>query len=75
MTIRTEGVTHLHLAVRNLDQSLRFYQGDQSFRFYQGVFGMEEIFREGEGMIFLRTPGAADTVMGSQRRRTSRRTS
>ena len=23
---------------------------------------MEELFREGEGMIFLRTPGAADTV-------------
>jgi catechol 2,3-dioxygenase-like lactoylglutathione lyase family enzyme len=53
VTIRTEGLTHIHLAVRDLDQSLRFYRG---------VFGMEEIFREGEGMIFLRTPGAADTV-------------
>ena len=53
MPIRTEGLTHLHLAVRDLDQSLRFYLG---------VFGMEELFREGEGMVFLRTPGAADTV-------------
>jgi catechol 2,3-dioxygenase-like lactoylglutathione lyase family enzyme len=53
VTIRTEGLTHLHLAVRDLDQSLRFYQG---------VFGMEELFREDEGMVFLRTPGAADTV-------------
>ena len=53
VTIRTEGLTHLHLAVRDLDQSLRFYQG---------VFGMQELFREGEGMVFLRTPGAADTV-------------
>ena len=53
VTIRTEGLTHLHLAVRDLDQSLRFYLG---------VFGMEELFREGEGMVFLRTPGAADTV-------------
>jgi catechol-2,3-dioxygenase len=53
VTIRTEGLTHLHLAVRELDQSLRFYQS---------VFGMEELFREGEGTIFLRTPGAADTV-------------
>jgi catechol 2,3-dioxygenase-like lactoylglutathione lyase family enzyme len=53
VTIRTEGLTHLHLAVRDLDQSLRFYQG---------VFGMQELFREGEEMVFLRTPGAADTV-------------
>jgi len=53
VTIRTEGLTHLHLAVRDLDQSLRFYQG---------VFGMEELFREGEAKVFLRTPGAADTV-------------
>ena len=53
VTIRTEGLTHLHLAVRDLDQSLRFYQS---------VFGMEELFREGEAMVFLRTPGAADTV-------------
>jgi catechol 2,3-dioxygenase-like lactoylglutathione lyase family enzyme len=51
--IRTEGLTYLHLAVRDLDQSLRFYQG---------VFGMKELFREDEGMVFLRTPGATDTV-------------
>lgn len=53
MTIRTEGLTHIHLVVRDLDRSLRFYRG---------VFGMEELPREDEEMVFLRTPGASDTV-------------
>jgi catechol 2,3-dioxygenase-like lactoylglutathione lyase family enzyme len=53
VAIRTEGLTHIHLVVRDLDRSLRFYRG---------VFGMEELFREGEGMVFLRTPGASDTI-------------
>lgn len=51
--IRTAGLTHLHLVVRDLGRSLRFYQG---------VFGMEERFRSGEKMVFLTTPGSADLV-------------
>jgi len=51
--IRTEGLTHIHLVVRDLERS---------FRFYQEAFGMQELFREGSTMVFMRTPGAADTV-------------
>jgi catechol 2,3-dioxygenase-like lactoylglutathione lyase family enzyme len=51
--IETEGLTHIHLVVRDLERSARFYRD---------VFGMEELFREGSSMVFLRTPGAADTI-------------
>jgi catechol 2,3-dioxygenase-like lactoylglutathione lyase family enzyme len=51
--IKTRGLTHIHLVVRNLDLSLRFYQG---------VFGMEERFRAGPKMVFLNTPGSEDMV-------------
>ena len=51
--IRTQGLTHIHLVVRDLERSLRFYQG---------VFGMEERFRDGPKMVFLNTPGSGDLV-------------
>ncbi|HEV8564829.1 MAG TPA: VOC family protein [Actinomycetota bacterium] len=51
--IKTEGLTHIHLIVRDLSQSTNFYQR---------VFGMEEMFREGPHLIFLRTPGSRDTI-------------
>jgi catechol 2,3-dioxygenase-like lactoylglutathione lyase family enzyme len=51
--IRTQGLTHIHLVVRDLERSLRFYQG---------VFGMEERFRDGPKMVFLNTPGSADLI-------------
>ena len=51
--IRTQGLTHIHLVVRDLERSLRFYQG---------VFGMEERFRSGPRMVFLNTPGTSDLV-------------
>ena len=51
--IETEGLTHIHLVVRDLERSLRFYQG---------VFGMQERFRAGPKMVFLNTPGSRDTV-------------
>jgi catechol 2,3-dioxygenase-like lactoylglutathione lyase family enzyme len=35
--IRTQGLTHIHLMVRDLDRALTFYQR---------VFGLEERFRE-----------------------------
>ncbi len=50
--VETEGLTHINLAVRDLDRSLAFYRD---------VFGMQELFRDGE-MVFLRTPGANDTI-------------
>jgi catechol 2,3-dioxygenase-like lactoylglutathione lyase family enzyme len=51
--IRTQGLTHIHLVVRDLERSLRFYQG---------VFGMEELFRDGPKMVFLNTPGSQDLI-------------
>jgi catechol 2,3-dioxygenase-like lactoylglutathione lyase family enzyme len=53
MVIETEGLTHIHLAVSDLDRSLRFYSE---------VFGMEEQFRDGPSMVFLGTPGATDSI-------------
>lgn len=50
--IETEGLTHIHLRVSDLDRSLRFYQE---------VFGMREKFRDGD-LVFLNTPGSADTI-------------
>ena len=51
--IRTRGLTHIHLVVRDLERSLRFYQR---------VFGMEERFRSGSKMVFLNTPGSQDLI-------------
>lgn len=51
--IKTDGITHLHLAVTDMQRSLAFYGN---------VFGMEELFREGPDLIFLRTPGGNDTL-------------
>ena len=51
--IETHGLTHIHLAVQDLRRSAAFYKD---------VFGMEEMPRGEEGMVFLRTPGAADTI-------------
>ena len=51
--IKTEGLTHIHLMVRTLERSLRFYQD---------VFGMKELFRDGPAMVFLNTPGSRDSI-------------
>lgn len=51
--IRTQGLTHIHLVVRDLERSLRFYKT---------VFGMEERFRDGPKMVFLNTPGSQDLI-------------
>lgn len=47
----THGLTHLQIAVRDLETSNRFYRD---------VFGMRERFRVGTDMIMLETPGAHD---------------
>jgi catechol 2,3-dioxygenase-like lactoylglutathione lyase family enzyme len=51
--IRTQGLTHIHLVVRDLERSLRFYET---------VFGMQERFRDGPKMVFLNTPGSSDLI-------------
>ena len=51
--IKTTGMNHIHLIVRDLDKSLAFYQG---------VFGMTEQFRDGTNMVFLNTPGCQDLI-------------
>jgi len=51
--IETEGLTHINLVVSDLERSLRFYGS---------VFGMQEMFRDGPNMVFLRTPGSRDTI-------------
>jgi catechol 2,3-dioxygenase-like lactoylglutathione lyase family enzyme len=55
--VRTEGLTHIHLLVSDLSRSLAFYQQ---------VFGLEEMFREGPNLVFLRTPGRRDTITLNQ---------
>lgn len=55
--IKTQGLTHIHLVVRDLKRSLRFYEN---------VFGLEERFRDGPGMVFLNTPGSADLITLSE---------
>ena len=51
--IKTRGLYHLHLVVRDLDRSLAFYRD---------VFGLEERFRDGPKMAFVQTPGAEDLI-------------
>ena len=51
--IRTQGLTHIHLTVSDLQTSLKFYRD---------VFGMQERFWDGPTMVFLNTPGSKDTI-------------
>ncbi|MGH9887942.1 MAG: VOC family protein [bacterium] len=51
--VKTRGLYHLHLIVRDLDRSLAFYRD---------VFGLEEQFRDGPKMVFLQTPGGSDLI-------------
>ncbi len=51
--IKTLGLTHLHLVVKDLKRSLEFYQN---------VFGLEVKFWAGDGLVFLNTPGSNDMI-------------
>ena len=51
--IKTQGLTHIQLAVADLKWSIEFYTN---------VFGMEVRFWDGPSMVFLNTPGSADTI-------------
>lgn len=51
--IKTYGLTHLALAVRDVERS---------FRFYQHVFGAVEVYRS-DGFIQAQTPGSRDVLV------------
>jgi catechol 2,3-dioxygenase-like lactoylglutathione lyase family enzyme len=51
--IKTLGLTHIHLVVKDLKRSLDFYEK---------VFGMEVKFWAGDGLVFLNTPGSKDLI-------------
>ena len=51
--IRTFGLTHIALAVRDVARSSRFYQD---------VFGAVEVYRQ-DGFAQLQTPGARDVLV------------
>ena len=51
--IKTHGLTHIALAVRDVQRSLRFYSQ---------VFGVVEVFRE-DGFIQAQTPGSRDVIV------------
>ena len=51
--VRTFGLTHIALAVRDLERSSRFYQT---------VFGAIEVYRDG-GFAQLQTPGSRDVLV------------
>jgi catechol 2,3-dioxygenase-like lactoylglutathione lyase family enzyme len=51
--VKTHGLTHIALAVRDPERSLRFYQQ---------VLGVVEVFRE-PGFIQAQTPGSRDVLV------------
>jgi catechol 2,3-dioxygenase-like lactoylglutathione lyase family enzyme len=51
--IRSSGLNHINLNVSDIQRSLRFYQQ---------AFGLEVRFWEGQGMVFLGSPGARDLI-------------
>lgn len=51
--IKTCGLTHIHLMVKDIQRSLEFYQR---------VFGMGVKFWAGAGLVFLNTPGSSDLI-------------
>jgi catechol 2,3-dioxygenase-like lactoylglutathione lyase family enzyme len=56
--IKTYGLTHLALTVRDVERS---------FRFYQQVFGAVEVYR-GEGFIQAQTPGSRDVLVFEEKK-------
>jgi catechol 2,3-dioxygenase-like lactoylglutathione lyase family enzyme len=51
--ISTYGMTHLALAVCDLDRS---------FKFYQTLLGVQEVYRN-EGFLQVQTPGSRDVIV------------
>jgi catechol 2,3-dioxygenase-like lactoylglutathione lyase family enzyme len=61
--IRTWGLTHIALAVRDVERAARFYHD---------VFGVVEIYRDG-GFVQLQTPGTRDVIVLEQQPETAGR--
>lgn len=51
--IRSRGLNHINLSVRDLSRSLKFYQA---------AFGLEVRFREGDDMVFIGADGGHDLI-------------
>ena len=49
--IQTFGLSHIQIAVRDLEKSVRFYQE---------IFGMKELFMIGTNCMMLQTPGSQE---------------
>ena len=49
--LKTFGLSHIQLTVKNLERSIRFYQQ---------LLGMEELFRIGSNAVMLQTPGSKE---------------
>ena len=56
--VKTYGLTHLALAVRDVERA---------FAFYQKVFGMVAVYRQ-EGFLQAQTPGARDVLVFERKR-------
>lgn len=56
--IRSHGLNHIQLNVRNLARSVAFYQK---------AFGLKVKFRIGRSMVFLQSPGAGDLITLNKR--------
>lgn len=59
MPIRTDGICHIHLMVKNLERSLAFYRK---------VFGFTVRFREGRDMAFIGRKGGCELITLNQGR-------
>ena len=51
--VKTYGLTHIALTVRDLDRSLQFYQS---------VFGVVEVYRD-DNFVQVQTPGSRDVIV------------
>jgi catechol-2,3-dioxygenase len=49
--VQSFGISHIQITVRDRDRSMLFYQM---------LFGMKELFRVGEHMVMLQTPGTKE---------------
>ncbi len=52
--MKHRGMSHIHLVVRDLERSVRFYER---------AFGLKVVLRnDGERMVFMQTPGTSEIV-------------